>query len=117
MYLSAKVLENAVYAHKKKNTITLDLTLKGLIGLKGIERFLETEEIEKLILVTNYFGAIDQNFQLLTNLVELNLSINHIAKIENLDTLLSLRVLNLSNNRIPKIEGLEQLKNLEVLVY
>ena len=116
MYLSPKLLENAVQQNQGEPGVIVDLSLKQLIGLKGVERYLETDQIDKLLLSTNYIQSIDQNFHLFVNLRELDLSINHISAIENLESLVNLRLLNLSNNRISKIEHLDALKSLEVLV-
>ena len=117
MYLSSKLLENTVQQNQDGYGLIVDLSLKQLIGLKGIEKYLEPDQIDKLLLSTNYLQNIDQNFHLFVNLRELDLSINHISTIENLESLVNLRLLNLSNNRITKIENLDALKSLEVLVY
>lgn len=117
MYLSQKILEKAIQPNPDGSSgIILDLSLKQLAGLKGVEKYLEPNEIEKLLLSTNYIAELDQNFHLFNNLRELDVSINHISRIENLESLVNLKFLNLSNNRISKIENLEVLKNLEVLV-
>ncbi len=115
MYLSQKLMEKAVQLGPDGGKV-VDLSLKQIIGLKGIERFIEPQEINTLILSTNYIPALDQNFHLFPNLFKLDISINHISQLENLEKLTNLRWLNLSNNRISKIEKLESLKNLEVLV-
>lgn len=117
MYLSQKILTKAIQPSQDGSSgLVLDLSLKQLIGLKGVEKFLEPNEIEKLLLSTNYMASLDQNFHLFNNLRELDVSINHISQIENLESLQNLKLLNLSNNRISKIENLEVLRNLEVLV-
>lgn len=116
MYLSSKLLENAIQQNPHAYGLIVDLSLKQLIGLKGVERFIEPDQIDKLLLSTNYISDIDQNFHLFVNLRELDLSINHISTIENFESLVNLRLLNLSNNRITKIEKLDSLKSLEVLV-
>ena len=58
MLLSSKTFENAVQADKEG--LIVDLSLKQLINLKGIERFLEPHEIQKLLLSTNYIPNLDQ---------------------------------------------------------
>lgn len=53
----------------------------------------------------------------LANLTRLNLSNNHLKRIENLDELVNLTELNLSFNEITKIENLHKLINLENLSF
>ena len=118
MYLSRRIFDAAIQRKPDGSPgLIVDLSLQQLLNLRGIERFIDPKEIEKLLLSTNYMQAIDQNFHLLVNVIDLDISINHITTIENLESMENLRLLNLSNNRITKIENLEALRNLEVLVY
>jgi len=117
MYLSRRIFDGAIQRKPDGSPgLIVDLSLQQLLSLKGMDRFVDPKEIEKLLLSTNYMQTIDQNFHLLVNVTDLDISINHITVIQNLESLENLRLLNLSNNRITKIENLEALRNLEVLV-
>ncbi len=116
MYLNTTLIQNASKDNSDPKNLTLDLSLKQLLSLKNIDKLVDVNNLQKLLVSTNYLKEIESVVNLLSNLTEFDLSINHISRIDNLHSLPNLKYLNLSNNRIMKIEGLMNLRNLEILV-
>jgi hypothetical protein len=116
MYLNTTLVQNASKDNGDPSNLTLDLSLKQLLSLKNLEKLVDSSSLRKLLVSTNYLKEIESVINQFSNLTELDLSINHITRIENLYNLPNLKYLNLSNNRILKIEGLANLHNLEILV-
>jgi hypothetical protein len=114
-------------------TLKLDLSLKDLTSLNGIELDInlqslnlgdnDIEEIGVLSALTNLQKLVLQGNQIkevgwlssLTNLQMLNLSYNQIKEIGGLSSLTNLKVLNLGENKIKEIGGLSSLTNLQYL--
>lgn len=97
-------------------------SIKGIISVQTLKEIIQEElQCTEDQLDFKNVCCIDLEFKELlkitclwplTNLTELNLSNNHIKRIENLNSLVNLKKLNLSFNKIKKIENLENLINL-----
>ena len=98
------------------DTDTIDLSVRQLRTVLKALQGIDPSLIKRLILSQNYLKSIEKVIGYCTSLIDLDLSINLITRIENLDTLSSLTQLILSNNRIEEISGLESLQSLKVLV-
>jgi Leucine-rich repeat (LRR) protein len=100
------------------NAPTKSLYLDGL-GLVLVEQEIKVlpeyvfEEADDLSLNENGLQEIPKWLERFANLQSVNLSSNHIRKLENLEILTKLRYLSIECNHIKKIEGLDTLKNLE----
>lgn len=116
MYLNSTIVHNASKENAEHSEMTLDFSLKQLLGLKNIDQLVNIAGVHKLLLSTNYIKEIEPIINKFSNLRDLDYSINHISKIENFNSLPNLLYLNLSNNRIRNIEGLNNLQNLQFLV-
>ncbi|OUM67917.1 hypothetical protein PIROE2DRAFT_4465, partial [Piromyces sp. E2] len=77
----------------------------------------EQKNIHSIVLHSNNIRVIEPGIlQKFCNITSLDLSSNHIEKIQGLEKLYNLQILNLSNNKIKIIDGLSELRTLNKLL-
>ncbi|XP_008476347.1 dynein regulatory complex subunit 3-like [Diaphorina citri] len=100
------------------------LSKKGVISENLLSLLQESTNLAEKLQIYKLIKAVNlriktlrkiENLWMMENLVELDLSMNHIGVIENLDQLVCLEKLDLGYNRIEQIQGLDTLVNLKVL--
>ena len=115
-----KLRANLVKSNLKKDPDSfgwsLDLHMKEIPSIYNLIDFVTPLELLNLDLSYNYLKLIESTFSSFSNLKWLDLSANHILKIENLDYLKNLEFLNLTTNSITIIENLDSLTSLKILV-
>ncbi|MEJ2279016.1 MAG: leucine-rich repeat domain-containing protein [Candidatus Lokiarchaeota archaeon] len=84
--------------------------ISSILEIEGLNNFSQT--LISLNLSKNHIKKVE-GLESLTKMTHLNLSYNQISKLENLSNLSSLVTLDLSHNQIKKIEGLDQNKSLQ----
>jgi len=100
-----KELEEKVIKELKNQ---FNITEKNIsVNQKGFVNFLS--------LCHKSLNYVPENINKFSHLNSLDLSFNHITKIENLNGIKKLKKLDLSNNKIIKIEGLDNLLKLQEL--
>jgi len=90
--------------------------MSQLFSVTGLERLIKTQSLTSINLSVNMLTSIEPVFGFCESLRHLDLSINHIKRIENLYNCRQLEYLSLSKNLIEEIENLENLQGLTHLV-
>lgn len=101
-------ITNVEFLNNMTDLEYLNLEGNAITGVNSIRYNLSL--LKELNLSDNNLYSVD--LRGLNNLCDLNLSNNHITRVEGIEELDSLQTLNLNNNNIGDISGLSQLENL-----
>lgn len=118
MKLYANLIKDNLKKDRDSQGWSLTLEMKQITMISNLCDFLSPSQqpLIHLDVSYNYLKSIEPMFFSLKSLKWLDLSANHIEKIENLSELRDLEYLNLSTNRISSLENLNSLLSLRVLV-